>query len=137
MDWEAWWATVHRVAKSRAKLSDFTFTFRQQRTHMLPHKKQNTRPKQHCNKLNKDFKNGPHQKSFLKIFKCINVKWKLLSGVWLFATQKILQARILQWVAFPFSRGSSQPRDPTQVSHTAGRFVARWTTRKIQQYWSG
>ena len=31
----------------------------------------------------------------------------------------ILQARILEWVAFPFSRGSSQPRDQTQVSHTA------------------
>ena len=29
----------------------------------------------------------------------------------------ILQARILEWVAFPFSRGSSQPRDWTQVSH--------------------
>ena len=28
----------------------------------------------------------------------------------------ILQARILEWVAFPFSRGSSQPRDQTQVS---------------------
>ena len=28
----------------------------------------------------------------------------------------ILQARILEWVAFPFSRGSSQPRDLTQVS---------------------
>ena len=34
----------------------------------------------------------------------------------------ILQARILEWVAFPFSRGSSQPRDGTRVSHTAGRF---------------
>ena len=34
----------------------------------------------------------------------------------------ILQARILEWVAFPFSRGSSQPRDRTQVSHIAGRF---------------
>ena len=32
----------------------------------------------------------------------------------------ILQARILEWVAFPFSRGSSQPWDRTQVSHTAG-----------------
>ena len=31
----------------------------------------------------------------------------------------ILQARILEWVAFPFSRGSSQPRDQTQVSHIA------------------
>ena len=35
---------------------------------------------------------------------------------------EILQARILEWVAFPFSRGSSQPRDQTQVSHIAGRF---------------
>ena len=34
----------------------------------------------------------------------------------------ILQARILEWVAIPFSRGSSQPRDGTQVSHIAGRF---------------
>ena len=32
----------------------------------------------------------------------------------------ILQARILEWVAFPFSRGSSQPRDRTQVSCIAG-----------------
>ena len=34
----------------------------------------------------------------------------------------ILQDRILEWVAFPFCRGSSQPRDQTQVSHIAGRF---------------
>ena len=31
------------------------------------------------------------------------------------------QARIPEWVAFPFCRGSSLPRDQTQVSHTAGR----------------
>ena len=34
----------------------------------------------------------------------------------------ILQARILEWVAFPFSRGSSQARDQTHVSCIAGRF---------------
>ena len=34
----------------------------------------------------------------------------------------ILQARILKWVAVCFSKGSSQPRDWTQVSHIAGRF---------------
>ena len=34
----------------------------------------------------------------------------------------ILQARILEWVDFPFSRGSSQPRDRTQVSCIAGGF---------------
>ena len=42
----------------------------------------------------------------------------------------ILQARILEWVAFPFSRGSSQPRDWTQVSWNAGGFFTIWTTRK-------
>ena len=39
-----------------------------------------------------------------------------------YAVHGILQARILEWVAFPFSRGSSQPRDGTQVSHIAGGF---------------
>ena len=34
----------------------------------------------------------------------------------------ILQARTLEWVAVPFSRGSSQPRDRTRVSHIAGGF---------------
>ena len=34
----------------------------------------------------------------------------------------ILQARILEWIALPFSRGSSQPRDQTQVSHIVGGF---------------
>ena len=34
----------------------------------------------------------------------------------------ILLARVPKWVAMPFSRGSSQPRDPTQVSSIAGRF---------------
>ena len=41
----------------------------------------------------------------------------------------ILQARILQWVAIPSSRGSSQPRDQTQVSCIAGRFFTIWATK--------
>ena len=41
----------------------------------------------------------------------------------------ILQARILEWVAFPFSSGSSQPRDWSQVSCTAGEFFTNWTIR--------
>ena len=40
----------------------------------------------------------------------------------------ILQARVLECVAIPFSRGSSQPRDWTQVSHTAGWFFTCWAT---------
>ena len=42
----------------------------------------------------------------------------------------ILQARILQWVAFPFSRGSSQLRDWTQVSHIEGGFFTSCATRE-------
>ena len=38
----------------------------------------------------------------------------------------ILQARVLEWVAFPFSGGSSQPRDWTQVSCIASRFFTSW-----------
>ena len=45
----------------------------------------------------------------------------------------ILQARILEWVAFPFSRGSSQPRDWTQVFHTVGRFFTGWATREVHE----
>ena len=46
----------------------------------------------------------------------------------------ILQARILQWVAFSFSRGSSQPRDWNQVSLIAGRFFTSWATREDLVY---
>ena len=42
----------------------------------------------------------------------------------------ILQARILEWVAFPFSRGSSQTRDQVLVSHIAGGFFTSWATRE-------
>ena len=48
------------------------------------------------------------------------LKWKSLSCVWLFVTpwaivHGILQARILEWVAFPFSRGSSQRSPASQM----------------------
>ena len=42
----------------------------------------------------------------------------------------IVQARVLEWVAISFSRGSSQPRDQTRVSCTAGRFFTDWATRE-------
>ena len=44
---------------------------------------------------------------------------------------EILQARILEWVAISFSRGSSWPRDPTQVSCIAGRFFIVWAGREV------
>ena len=44
----------------------------------------------------------------------------------------ILQARVLEWVAISFSRGSSQPRDWTQVSCILGRCFNLWATREAR-----
>ena len=59
------------------------------------------------------------------------VKWKLLIRVWLcnvmdYTVHGFLQARILEWVAFYFSRTSSLTRDWTQVSLIAGGFFSSW-----------
>ena len=59
------------------------------------------------------------------------MKWKSLSRIRLYdptdyTVHGILQARILEWVAFSFSRGSSQPRDRTHVSSIAGGFFTNW-----------
>ena len=71
-------------------------------------------------------------------------EWKSFSRVRLFATvwasiivHGILQTRILEWLAFPFFRRSSQPRYRTQVSHVAGGFFTSWATMEAQEYWSG
>ena len=73
------------------------------------------------------------------------VKVKSLSSVWLCnpmncslpgsSVHGILQARILEWVAISFSRGSSQPRDRTQVSRIGSRHFNCWATR--EPYWRG
>ena len=60
-----------------------------------------------------------------KLFSCLTL-WDPMD----YTVHGILQARILEWVAFPFSRRSSQPRDQTQVSHIAGGFFTSWTTRE-------
>ena len=68
----------------------------------------------------------------------------LLSCVWLFATPWLaacqaplsggfFQARILEWVAISFTRGSSRLRDRTWVSCTVGKFVTGWATRETPE----
>ena len=47
-----------------------------------------------------------------------------------FSVHRILQARVLEWVAIPFSKGSCWPRDQTQVSGIARRFFTIWATGK-------
>ena len=49
----------------------------------------------------------------------------------------ILQGRILEWVAIPVSRGSSQPRDQTQVSWIAGRLFTVWAAREALLWLDG
>ena len=41
------------------------------------------------------------------------------------------QARVLEWVASSFSRGSSRPKDQTQVSRTVGRRFTVWANREV------
>ena len=62
-------------------------------------------------------------------------QWKSLSHVCDpidYTVHGILQARILEWVAFPFSRGSSQHRDRTQVFRILGGFFISWATRDVR-----
>ena len=83
--------------------------------------------------------------SSIWIFPELRMKWSESCSVMsnslkphgLYIVHGILQARILEWVVFPFSRGSSQPRDQTPVSRIAGRFFTSWITREAQEYWSG
>ena len=61
---------------------------------------------------------------------------RLFATPWTVACQAplstgILQARILEWVAMPSSRGSSQPRDRTQLSCITNRFFTVWVTKEI------
>ena len=56
------------------------------------------------------------------------IPWSSASLHW------ILQARRLEWVTIPFSRGSFWPRDQTQVSCIAGRFFIVWATREDIKY---
>ena len=51
------------------------------------------------------------------------------------SVHEIFKVRILKWVAIPFSREPSQPRDQTQVSCISGRFFTVWTTREVRVLW--
>ena len=67
---------------------------------------------------------------YTKAFDCVKVSQSCptLCDPMDYTVHGILQARILECVAILFSRGSSQPRDGTQVSHIAGRFFTSWAT---------
>ena len=54
-----------------------------------------------------------------------------------YTVRGISQARILEWVAVSFSRGSSRPRNWTQVSCIAGRIFTVWAPREAHKAWDG
>ena len=102
IDRGAWRALVHRIAKRRIWLSMHTHTH----THTYP-------------------------------YLCVCVSYSVMTICDLMdcsppssSVHRIFHARILEWVAIPFSRGSSPPRDRTWVSCIAGRFLTDWDTRE-------
>ena len=92
---EAWRAAVHGVTKSRTRLNDWT-----ELLDFTNQKFSYTYNSQSCTTFCNPMDCGPPSSS----------------------VHGILQARILKWVAIPFSRGPSQPRDRTWVSCIAGGF---------------
>ena len=114
MDGGAWWAIVHGVAKSRTRLSDFTFTFH---FHALE-KEMATHSSVLAWRIPGTGKPGelPSMGSHR-----IGHDWSDLAAAAGSSVHGIFQARILEWGALSFSRGSSQPRDRTWVSHIVGR----------------
>ena len=88
----------------------------------------------------------PAQLCFFGLSSVLSIPWFIserdypghVSAIWLLclslicsSVHGILQARIVEWVAISFSRGSSWPRDGIQVSNTAGRLFTNWATREV------
>ena len=137
MDGGDWQAAVNGVAKSWTQLSDFTFTFhfhaleKEMAIHSSVSCLENPRDRGAWwaavyGVAQSDTTEATQQQqqqqqqhvlihTFLESESCSVMSDSL-------RPHGILQARILEWVAFPFSRGSSQPRDKTWVSFITGRF---------------
>ena len=156
MDRGAWWATAHGVTKSWAQLSDWTTTKENTEfgcggrtvndqiciifsSHTMKYSYlkgsdeciSSHRIAPSCQKI----PCAPSQ-SILKSQKWSEVKVTqsclTLCNHMDYTVHGIQLARILEQVAFPFSRESSKPRDWTQVSRIADGFFTSWATRKAQ-----
>ena len=162
MDRGAWWAAVRGVAKSQTWLSDFTFTFNfslscigegngnplqcsclenprdggawwaaiygvaESRTRLK--RLSSSSSSTHYN-MDQFWKHSKWNKREEVAQSCPTLRDSID-----YTVHGILQARILKWVVIPFSRGSSQPRDQTQVSRIAGGFFTSWATREAPKW---
>ena len=118
MDREAWRAAVHGVSKSRTQLSGWILKW----TEYL-HKRM--QPHQDFSAVRPVSSSDLYSCKMINPY-CLKVKfahsYPTLCDPMDYTIYRILQARILEWVAFPFSSGSSQPRNRAGVSCIAGRF---------------
>ena len=123
MDGGAYWAAVHGVAKSRTQLSDFTFTFHfhASEKEMATHSTVLAWRIPGMGEPGGLLSMGSHR---------VGHDWSDLAAAAGSSVPEILKARILEWVAVPFPRGSFWPRDGTQVSCFTGRFFTIWATRE-------
>ena len=137
-DREVWHAAVHGVARSQTRLSDWTQQQNGETSSTCSGSldaKWNRSLRSPCNRVN--IQQTLALRTIAKMLQNGQVKvkvWVAQSCLTLcdpmdYTVHGILQARILERIAFPFSRGSSQPRDWTQVPHIARRFFTSWATR--------
>ena len=90
-------------------------------------RRNNDAPKSHPNPLS--FENAT---SFCILCLKVKVKVTQLWTPWTIQSIEFSRPEYWSWVAFPFSRGSSQPRDQIQVSRITGRFFTSWAVREAK-----
>ena len=120
MDRGAWWVTVHGVKKSQTWLSNWAINMKDHWSQIIITKI--------IMKFWNIFENYQESVSVTQSNPtfCSPMDCSLPGS----SVQRILQARILEWAAIPFSRESSQPKDWTWISSIAGRFFTVWATRE-------
>ena len=146
MNREAWRAAIHGVAKSRTWLSDWTelnivvIDPYSQRLGIPSHKyiPVSFSLWKYIMVLRRNLTNESSLHNTKFVLGC-SVHVRLFATPWTVALQaplsmEFLQARILEWIAIPSSRGSSQPSGRTQVSCIAGGFLTIWATREALDY---
>ena len=151
MDREAWRAAIHGVAKSRTRLSNWT-ELSDRLLHSVNHSLFRGLVEEEYSRNHLKLRKGhslAYEEAGRKVFQYISIHmlcvctciiaWScptLCDPYGLCSIHGILQARILEWVAISLFKGSSWPRDKTQVSCNAGRLFNVRTTRMCFIIWA-